>query len=170
VRTADVRNAKHADIDPAAAAWTIPEFSKIGGEFRVPLSTAALAVFDKARRMAEEIGGKVSRSEFAFPNDVTGAGLSRNAMLGVLERMGRKGAVTTHGYRSSFRTWCLEQTNFPWELAEISLGHKVGSKVERAYQRGDGFRKRAMIMQAWSNFCDRPVDGSTVISIGRSRR
>jgi integrase len=120
VRTADVRNAKHADIDPAAAAWTIPEFSKIGGEFRVPLSTAALAVFDKARRMAEEIGGKVSRSEFAFPNDVTGAGLSRNAMLGVLERMGRKCAVTTHGYRSSFRTWCLEQRNFPWELAEIS--------------------------------------------------
>ncbi|MGO9672710.1 MAG: tyrosine-type recombinase/integrase [Methylocella sp.] len=160
VRTADVRNAKHADIDRAAAMWIIPLFSKTAAEHRVPLSTAALATFDRARAMATEIGGAVGRSEFAFPNDVTGAHLSENAMLAVLDRMGRKGEMTTHGCRSTFRTWAQEQTNFPWELAEMSLGHKVGNKVERAYARGDAFKKRIAIMQAWANFCDRPVVAS----------
>jgi hypothetical protein len=59
-------------------------------------------------------------------------------------------------------------SNFPWELAEVSLGHRVGSKVERAYQRGDAFKKRIAIMQVWSNFCDRPVDGGKVIPIQKS--
>lgn len=165
VRTADVRMARHADIDRAAKMWVIPSLKKTGLEHRVPLSTAALAVFERARDMAKDIGGKVGRSEFAFPNDVTGAGLSENAMLGVIDRMGYGGQMTTHGCRSSFRTWAMEQTNFPWELAEISLGHTVGSKVERAYQRGSAFQKRIAIMQAWSNFCDRPADGGKVISI-----
>jgi integrase len=167
VRTADVRKARHADIDRAAGMWIIPSFSKTGAEHRVPLSTAALAVFDKARAAAKEIGGRVKASELAFPNDVTGAALSENAMLAVLDRMGRKGAMTTHGCRSSFRTWAQERTNFPWELAEMSLGHKVGNKVERAYARGDAFKKRIAIMQAWSNFCDRPVQGGKVVAIQR---
>jgi integrase len=84
--------------------------------------------------------------------------------------MGRKGQMTTHGCRSTFRTWAQEQTNFPWELSEMSLGHKVGSKVERAYARGDAFKKRVAIMQAWSNFCDRPADSGKVIPIAASGR
>lgn len=163
VRTADVRNAKHGDIDRVGRIWIIPALSKTAAEHKVPLSTAALAAFDRARAIAKEIGGKVGRSEYVFPNDVTGARLSENAMLAVIERMGRKGDATTHGFRSTFRTWAQEQTNFPWELAEMSLGHKVGSKVERAYARGDAFKKRVAIMQAWSNFCDRPADGDRVV-------
>jgi len=104
VRTADVRNAKHSDIDRAAKMWIIPALSKTGAEHRVPLSTTALAVFDKARAHVKDIGGKVRASEFAFPNDVTGSRLSENAMLNLLERMGCKGTVTTHGFRSTFRT------------------------------------------------------------------
>ena len=165
VRTFDVRNARHADIDRPSKVWTIPAFTKTGKPHKVPLSDAALAVFDKARALAEGIGGRVGASEYAFPNDVTGARLSENAMLEVLKRMGRKGDATTHGFRSTFRTWALEQTHFPWELAEMSLGHTVGNKVERAYQRGDGFQKRIAIMQAWANFCDRPADGGKVIPI-----
>lgn len=165
VRTADVRNARHADVDQSAKIWTIPAFTKTGKPHKVPLSHAALAVFDKARNMAEGIGGKVGKSEFAFPNDVTGARLSENAMLEVLKRMGRKSEATTHGFRSTFRTWALEQTHFPWELAEMSLGHTVGNKVERAYQRGDGFEKRAAIMQAWANFCDSVADGGNIVAL-----
>jgi integrase len=156
VRSSDVLDAKHADIDQAAGVWIIPAFSKTGREHKVPLSTAALAVFRRARKIAEEIGGQVERSAFAFPNDTSGKNLSQNAMLEVLNRMGRKGAMTTHGCRSSFRTWALEQTNFPWELAEMALGHTVGSKVERAYARGDAFKKRVAIMQAWAAFCAKP--------------
>jgi integrase len=168
VRTADVRNAKCANVDRAAATWTIPTFSKTGKEHRVPLSTAAFAVFDKARSLAAGIGGKVEASEFLFPNDVTGACLSENAMLAVLDRMGRKGEMTTHGCRSSFRTWALEQTNFPWELAELTLGHTVGTKVEQAYARGNAFQKRGAIMEAWANFCDRPTDGGSIVALKRT--
>ena len=139
VRTSDVRNARHVHVDRVRRIWIIPAFSKTGVEHRVPLSTAAVAVFEKAQAMASAIGGGVASSELLFPNDITGARLSENAMLAVLDRMGRKGAMTTHGCRSSFRTSAQEQTNFPWELAEMSLGHKVGNKVERAYARGDAF-------------------------------
>jgi integrase len=165
VRTADVRNARCADIDRSARVWLIPEFSKTGQEHRVPLSTAALAVFDKAQGIATEIGGSVGSSEFVFSNEVTGDRLSENAMLAVLDRMGRKGVMTTHGCRSTFRTWAQEKTNFPWELAEMSLGHKVGSKVERAYARGDALKKRVAIMQAWADFCARPQQAGKVIPL-----
>jgi len=165
VRTADVRNARRADIDRGAKIWLIPAFSKTGIAHRVPLSAAALAVLDKVHAIAEEIGGRVGASELVFPNDMTGAHLSDNAMLGVINRMGRKGTVTTHGCRASFRTWAQEQTNFPRELCEMSLGHRIGSAVEQAYARGDAFKKRVAIMQAWANFCDRPLTGATVTDI-----
>lgn len=167
VRSADVRNARVVDIDTAAKIWTIPEFSKTHKEHRVPLSDAAMTVFAKARALADGIGGAAGGSEFAFVNDVTGARLSENAMLEVLKRMKRNADATTHGFRSTFRTWALEQTSFPWELAEMSLGHTVGSKVERAYARGDAFKKRVAIMQAWANFCERPASAGKVIQLKR---
>lgn len=165
VRTADVHDAKHADIDRSARMWIISAFSKTAREHRVPLSTAALAVFDKARKTAKEIGGNVSASELAFPNDVSGNRLSENALLAVLRRMGRKGEMTTHGCRASFRTWAQEQTHFPWELAEMALGHTVGDKVERAYLRGDALQKRLEIMQAWANYLAVGERSADVVSI-----
>jgi integrase len=165
VRTSDVLNAKRVDVDHAAAVWVIPEFTKTRREHRVPLSKDALAVLNKARAMAREIGGAVDRSELTFCNDVTGATLSENAMLALLARMGRKGIMTTHGCRSTFRTWAQEQTNFPREIAEMSLGHVVGDKVERAYARGDALKKRVGIMEAWASFCAKPTRPGKVISL-----
>jgi integrase len=169
VRTADVLTAKHAHIDCSARTWTIPAFSKTGKEHRVALSTAAQAVFDKARKLVAQIGGDVACSEFAFPNDVTGAKLSVNAMSQVLTRMGRRGTMTVHGARASFRSWAMEQTSFPFEIAELALGHRVGDAVTRAYLRGDALRKRVALMQAWSDFLDRPQQpGSKIVPL-RSR-
>jgi integrase len=170
VRTADVRNAKWKNVDRAEAMWTIPAFSKTAAQHRVPLSAAALAAFDKAHAMAKQIAGKVGASPLMFPNDVTGAPLSENAMLGVLKRMNLKGVATVHGFRSTFRTWALEQSNFPWELAELSLGHTVGSEVERAYQRGDAFVKRRAIMESWARVCARPPATATVTPIRRKAK
>jgi integrase len=133
--------------------WVIPEFTKSGTEHRVPLSKAALAVIGKAEEIARDIGGVVAAGGYLFFNDETGAPLSENAMLSVLERMGRKGAMTTHGCRATFRTWAQEKTDFPWELCELSLGHKVGTEVERAYARGDALKKRHAIMRRWADFC-----------------
>jgi integrase len=168
VRTADVRKAKREQINRSARMWVIPEFTKTGLEHRVPLSDAALAIIDKVEKIARDIGGDVGKSEFLFPNDVTGVALSSNAMLAVLERMGRKGAMTTHGCRATFRTWAQEKTNFPWELCELSLGHKVGTKVELAYARGDALKKRFAIMQQWANFCAKPSKSGKVVNFERA--
>ncbi|MCW5686317.1 MAG: integrase arm-type DNA-binding domain-containing protein [Pseudolabrys sp.] len=165
VRTSDVRKGKWAQIDRAQRIWTIPELSKIHREHRVPLSRAALTVLDKAQQITREIGGHVAQSEYLFPNDLTGASLSENALLALLQRMGRKGMMTTHGCRATFRTWAQERTNFPWEIAELSLGHTVGTKVERAYARGDALQKRIAIMQAWADFCARPQPSHTVVAL-----
>src|SRR5262249_39773418 len=81
--------------------------------------------------------------------------------------------VTVHGFRSSFRTWCHEQTNFPSELAEAALGHATGDETERAYRRGDALEKRRKLMEAWARYCSRPLDadesrkGDNVMAIRR---
>jgi integrase len=167
VRSTDARHARRQDVDRVARLWTIPKFSKTRSEHRVPLSDAALAVLDAAAKIASEVGGAVARSEFCFPNDVTGAALSENVMLETLRRMGVKGKMTAHGARSALRTWAQEMTNFSWEVAEMALGHKVGSKVERAYLRGSALEKRAALMQSWANYLAKPRAPAEVIPIGR---
>jgi integrase len=77
------------------------------------------------------------------------------AFLMLLRRMDR-GDLTAHGFRSSFRDWASECTNFPSEVAEMALAHAVGDKVEAAYRRGDLFEKRRRLMTAWAGFCASP--------------
>jgi integrase len=74
------------------------------------------------------------------------------AFLMLLRRMGRAD-LTAHGFRSSFRDWVAERTNFPAEVAEMALAHAVESKVEAAYRRGDLFEKRRRLMQHWASYC-----------------
>jgi integrase len=127
-------------------------------EHRVPLSRAALDVLDRARRVGEG-------SEFLFPNTLQGRPLSNMAMLKMLARMGRP-ELTVHGFRSSFRDWVAEQTAFPTEVAEMALAHAVGDKVEAAYRRGDLFRKRRQLMDAWGDYCSKLAPaGATVVSL-----
>lgn len=57
-----------------------------------------------------------------------------------------------HGLRATFRSWAEEQTNAEWETKEMCLGHAVGSKVERAYQRSDLIEKRRLLLQSWAGF------------------
>lgn len=73
-------------------------------------------------------------------------------MLKLLQRMERDD-LTVHGFRSTFRDWAAEQTNFPSEVVEMALAHAVGDKVEAAYRRGDLFEKRKQLMEAWSHYC-----------------
>ena len=149
VRSDDIRRAKWADIDLAAKLWIIPEFSKVGGVHKVPLSDAAVAVIERARKLAN--GG-----EFIFFNAETGAAMSPNAMLELLGRMDLAGKMTVHGCRASFRTFCQERASAPREIAEMCLGHVVGSKVERAYARSDLLEKRRGLMEAWARYLTEP--------------
>ena len=74
------------------------------------------------------------------------------ALLMLLRRMGRAD-LTVHGFRSSFRDWAAERTNFPSEVAEMALAHVVSNKVEAAYRRGDLFERRRRLMQQWAASC-----------------
>ena len=68
----------------------------------------------------------------------------------------KRGDLTAHGFRSTFRVWCAEQTNFPSEVAEAALAHVVSDKVIEAYVRTTFFDRRRKLMQAWAAYCARP--------------
>ena len=72
-----------------------------------------------------------------------------------------------HGFRSTFRDWASERTNYPRDVAEMALAHAIGDRVEAAYRRGDLFEKRRRLMADWAIFCGRPTPKGGVVSIGR---
>ena len=155
-RTAETLGATWDEIDLDDKLWIIPgDRIKAGKEHRVPLSPQALTVLRKAREITRAIGGKVAKSKLVFPNDRTGKQMSSNALLAVLDRMSHDG-ITVHGFRSTFRDWVGEETNFPNDLAELALAHRLPDKVEAAYRRGSMFNKRVKLATAWADFCGKP--------------
>ena len=142
VRAGEARGARWAEIDLAAARWTIPESRmKAGREFSVPLSTGALGVLKRARELSPE-------SPLVFPSR-TGEPLPRNAPGRVLRRAGV--ASTVHGFRSSARSWMAE-SGVPAEVAEACLAHVPRSRVVQAYQRSDLLERRAEVLHAWCDY------------------
>jgi integrase len=101
-------------------------------EHRVPLSDDALRVLELMQAMRS--------GEFVFPGHRPGKPLSNTALLMVLRRM-ECGEVTTHGFRSSFRTWAAERTGFHREVVEAALAHVVGNKVESRIPARRPFRE-----------------------------
>jgi integrase len=125
-RTGEVIGARWGEVDLEEKTWIVPAARmKAGREHRVPLSAAAATVLERMKELRE--------GEFVFPGGKKGKPLSNMAMLAVLKRMAR-GELTAHGFRSSFRDWAAERTNFPHEVAEMALAHTVGDKVEAAYR------------------------------------
>jgi integrase len=164
-RTSETLKARWSEIDLKAKIWTIPcDRMKAGREHRVPLPAAALAVLDTMRRAHP-------KSEWVFPGALTRGDreptLSSMALLMTLRRM-RRADLTAHGFRSTFRDWAAETTNFPREAAEAALAHTIGDKVEAAYRRGDLFEKRLRLMNAWGAYCATPV-AERVVAIQRAR-
>lgn len=140
-RSGEVRGATWDEIDLTAATWTIPaERMKMKREHRAALNDEAVALLQSLPRSGDLI----------FPNS-KGAILSDMTLTAVLRRMGR-GDITAHGFRSTFRDWCSERTNYPRDVAEMALAHAIGDKVEAAYRRGDLFEKRRLMMRDWGKF------------------
>jgi integrase len=161
-RRAEVVGIRWSEIDVAAKVWTIPaERMKAGKQHRVPLSDAAIAVL----RQFEAIRS----NDFVFPGNASGGRLSDSAPLKLLEIMGRDD-LTLHGFRSTFRDWCAEQTSFPHEVCEAALAHSISNQVEAAYRRGDLFDKRARLMDAWAEYCEStPTSSSASVIPMRAR-
>jgi integrase len=143
-RTGEIVGAKWNEIDFKEKVWTIPaDRMKAGKEHRIPLSEPAIEILKSLPRERDN------------PHVFTGGSngqLAKRSMLDLLNAISGDG-YTVHGFRSSFRDWCAETTNYPRELAEAALAHTLPNKVERAYQRGDLLEKRRRLMIEWAKFC-----------------
>jgi integrase len=160
-RSGEVRGATWAEMDLREGTWTIPYGrTKAGRGHRVPLTKAALAILEKMAELRTD--GRPGA--LVFPGGRSGRPLSDVALAKAIRAAGWTDA-TTHGFRSSFRDWCAEATNYPRELAEKALAHTLSDKVEAAYQRGDMFDKRRRLMSEWAEFCARPIVAAEVVPI-----
>jgi integrase len=157
--TGEIIGARWDDINMAEKLWTIPGGRmKTGKEHRVPLSGRAFDILCEMSALRE---ARLERpQDFIFLGANLGKPLSDRTMDRLLRRM--NGAVTVHGFRSTFRDWAAERTSFPSEVVEMALAHAVGSKVEAAYRRGDLFEKRRRLMDAWAEFCTAAPAGKVV--------
>lgn len=145
-RSGEIRLARWSEIDLDQATWTVPaERMKAGKTHVVPLSKAAISVFKRAAEL------RTSGTDLVFPGAKRGRPLSDMTLLKILRDM--KVDATVHGFRSSFRDWCAEETSFSGEVAEAALAHAIPNKVEAAYRRTDFFVKRRSLMDAWAAYC-----------------
>ena len=164
-RPGEVLGMRWGELDLNAALWTVPaDRMKAGKEHRVPLSSTAAGVL---RGQLPPGAAPPRPGVLVFPGERPGRPLSSMAMVRLLGRTNRRSEgqparwrdaksgepITPHGFRSCFRDWVADATDFPRELAEAALAHTLGNKVEAAYQRGDLLDKRRRMMVAWADFC-----------------
>jgi integrase len=144
-RTGEVIGARWDEIDFADRVWVIPsERMKMVREHRVPLSQAAI---DLLTPLAE-----FRQCDFVFPGAGAGESIERSTMRMLLMRIMGNNETTVHGFRSTFRDWAAERTNFPREVVEMALAHAIESAVEAAYRRGDLFEKRRELADEWARY------------------
>jgi integrase len=144
-RSGEALAARWDEIDLDGKIWTVPPArTKTAREHRVPLSDRAVAIL----REMDAAG----TGEHVFPGQRPGRPLSGMAFEMLLRRIGSP--CTAHGFRSSFRDWCRNETTFPRELAEHALAHVIGDAAEQAYRRGDALARRRELMDAWAGHCE----------------
>ena len=150
-RSGEVRGALWSEINQEEAIWVIPaKRMKAGKEHRVPLSAPAVKLLGALPRSES--------SDLIFPGS-TDKPLSDMALTAVMRRM--EVDAVPHGFRSTFRDWVGDCTNYPRDVAEFALAHKLSDKVEAAYRRGDALERRREMMEDWANFCSTfPPPGS----------
>lgn len=146
-RSGEILGMRWSEVDFDNKLWLVPaNRMKAGREHRVPLSSAAMAIL---RQMES-----VKMGDFVFPGRAPSKPLSNMAMEMMLRRM-KIDCATVHGFRSSFRDWAGNVSNFPRELIEAALAHAIGDKAERAYRRSDALEKRRVLMNEWAAYCTR---------------
>lgn len=142
-RTSEALLADWSELDLESRIWTIPgSRMKAGKEHRVPLSDAVVGILESLP----------TRKGWLFPGARHGKPLSNMAMTMVLRKIGHPD-LTVHGFRSTFRDWCAEETHYANIIAEQALAHSIDSAVEAAYRRGDLLEKRRALMADWAGYC-----------------
>lgn len=149
-RSGEIRGALWSELDLERKLWTIPaERMKAGREHIVPLSDAAACAFRRAEAYREV------RNDLVFPGARYGKPLSDMTLTKVCRDL--EVPAVPHGFRSSFRDWVAEETDFDGDVAEMALAHTIENKVEAAYRRGNLLEKRRTLMDAWGRYCEQPT-------------
>ncbi len=172
-RSGEVRGAVWSEFDLDRAIWVVPgERMKMGKEHRVPLTAPALALLKTLP--------KLDGSDLVFPSSKGGqlSDMTLSATMrrlheadiaadgpGFLDRVSKRPAVP-HGLRSTFRDWAAERTQYPGDMAEVALAHRINNVVEAAYRRGDMIEKRRRMMADWSDFLSGWALGGNLVRIG----
>jgi len=152
-RSGEVRNARWNEVN--GSIWTIPaERMKAGVAHRIPLPSRCIEILEEAQTISQGSG-------FIFEGTKPNKPLSENTFNKLMKELGLE--VHAHGFRTSFRTWTQEKTNYPREIAEAALAHSLRDKAEAAYARSDLLEKRAEMMEAWAQFISASKDN--IISI-----
>ena len=173
LRSGEVRGARWDELDLKAGLWIIPAARmKMKVEHRVPLPAAAVALLTELPRL--------DSNPLVFPA-ARGGALSDMTLSAVMRRMheadivaggpgyldrASKRPAVPHGLRSTFRDWVAERTNYPADMAEVALAHKISNAVEAAYRRGDMIEKRRAMMAAWVEFLTGTKRSGKVVRIG----
>jgi integrase len=140
-RTSEVIKADWSEFDLKERLWIVPgSRMKAKVEHRVPLGQRAVDILEHVRFLGGAMPFKLS-----------------NMSMDMLLRRMDQDDYTVHGFRSSFRDWVGEETEFPREIAEAALAHQIGNAVERAYRRADALEKRRGLMAAWEAFLKPPA-------------
>ena len=161
-RSGEVRGARWPEFNLETKVWTVPaERMKAKREHEVPLSDTALALLKSMPKNGDLVFAGTKAQQ-----------LSDMSLTAVIRRMNGQDqptwvdangeGITVHGFRSSFRMWAAETTSYPREVAEHALAHQLPDAVERAYQRGSQFTKRAALMTEWSIYCDKVRSNAVV--------
>jgi integrase len=144
-RSGEIRRAVWSEIDLDSKLWVIPaQRMKMAQEHRVPLSAVAVELLTSLPR--------IEGTDLVFPSSKSNTPLSDMTLTAVLRRSSGN-AYTVHGFRSCFRDWLAETTNYPNEACELALAHSITNKVEAAYRRGDMLDKRFQMMNDWTKYC-----------------
>ena len=161
-RSGEIFGATWQEIDFKNKVWTIPkERMKAEKEHRVPLSEPAI-------ELLKSIQTHTRSQSYIFPAPRTGSMLSDMSLTALIKRMHEQKlkenclgyidpkqnrVITTHGFRSTFRDWSADKTDYPREVCEHVLAHKLPDEVEAAYLRGAYLEKRKSLMADWAEFC-----------------
>ncbi len=145
-RTTEALHARLPEVDRGGRVWVVPaERMKAGREHRAPLTKRMLEIINATAEAREAMG-----TDLLFPGAKADHPMSGMAMTMLLRRL--KVDATVHGFRSAFRDWVYEETDFAGEIAEAALAHVVGDATERAYRRGDALERRRRLMETWEAF------------------
>ncbi len=153
-RSSEARGAPWDEIDLSARTWCISGTrTKTAKDHRVPLSEPAIHLLDQMESL------QANTSDLIFPG--AKAGELSDVALSKIAKLCAPGAdITLHGMRSAFRDWAGETTNYPREVIEMALAHRLGDKAEQAYARGDLFQRRRRLMDDWGVFCSGPASAA----------